>query len=78
LLVLAAGFYLYPVLFDGKRSQRTAIILVILAVVIRYWENDALKDTDVKESDVENARAELLKAKEKDKGESSSKEDDVD
>lgn len=67
LILLAAGLYLYQVLQLHRYSIREswAPILVLLAVIIRYWENDALRDVDVTDADVEDARAELEKAKEK-------------
>ena len=64
LIALAAALYLYQVLqiHDYSLRHSYATPIIVLSVVLRYWENDALKSVEVDESDMDEARDTLQKA----------------
>ena len=64
LIALAAALYLYQALqiHDYSLRHSYATPIIVLSVVLRYWENDALKSVEVDESDMDEARDTLQKA----------------
>ena len=57
MILFALGFTIFT-----RSVSRLTWMMLIVAMVLRHWENQGLQDDDVDEADIDRARDEVLGA----------------